>query len=428
MDKNQLKEMYSNQQYQQIADLWQEYLSSAEQEPLDVFSYVYIIQGLYKLQNYKECLAVYKKFQGVYPDSDQLNNKMGYSVYHVYLKNHDFAKGDNQAYKKQVDYILQKCKNEDYSPYMLVYKHICRAIKKKMLSQEIDYRLWDNYLNKVNPEDLSSLPSQTNDGRSLASDKENWYFDKATVLEKLKQYEECCRISREALQSLHRFHSNHDVWLRLKIVNCLMKIQDFEGAHREMDAILQGQIPHYKIWQTAFELEVKSGSKKKAEEYFAQCALSKGEEKFMVGFLASAVYFLLNNNYIREAQLHYALVNVVRQEQNWKPYKWEKPLELPEEIASMGKQQLLKELRSIWQQWRDQNKVFVEGNIKTILPSGRDGFITSDEGMDYYFNFRDAAGKISKFQPGSRVRFEIVERFNKKKNRKEENAVTVSLV
>ena len=133
MDKNQLKEMYSNQQYQQIAELWQEYIGNAEQEPMDEFSYVYIIQSLYKLQNYKACLDVYKKFQEVYPNSEQLNNKMGYSVYYVYLKFHDFAKGDNRAYKRQVDYVLKKCKNEDYSPYMLVLRHICRAIKKKML-------------------------------------------------------------------------------------------------------------------------------------------------------------------------------------------------------------------------------------------------------------------------------------------------------
>lgn len=412
MDKNQLKEMYSNQQYQQIAELWQEYIGNAEQEPMDEFSYVYIIQSLYKLQNYKACLDVYKKFQEVYPNSEQLNNKMGYSVYYVYLKFHDFAKGDNRAYKRQVDYVLKKCKNEDYSPYMLVLRHICRAIKKKMLSKEIDYELLDEYLSKINPEELSSLPGRSKDGRSLASDKENWYYDKATVLEKLKQYEECCRISKEALHSLHRFHSNHDVWLRLKIVNSLIEMQDLEGAHREMDIILQGQIPHYKIWQTAFELEAKLGNREKAEEYLAQCALSKVDEKFMVGFLESAVYFLLDNNCIREAQLHYALVNVVRQEQKWKACKWKANITLDENVAGMEKQQLLKELRSIWKQWRNQNKIFVEGTIKTILPSGKDGFITADGGQDYYFNLRDAEGRSSKFKPGIRVRFELVDKFN----------------
>lgn len=428
MDKNQIKDMYNNQQYQQIAKLWQEYISGAEQEPLEEFSYVYIIQSLYKLENYRECLAVYKKFQEAYPDSEQLNNKMGYSVYHVYLKNHDFAKGDNRAYKKQVDYILKKCKNEAYSPYLLVLRHICRAIKNKMVSQEIDYRLWNEYLNKVKPEDLSSVPGQSKNGRSLASDKESWYYDKATVLEKLKQYEECNRIATEALQNIHKFHNNHDTWLRHKIVNYLMVINDFEGAQREMNVILQGQIPHYKIWQTAFEIEVRLGNIDKAEEYLAQCAMAKAEEKFMVRFMEQAVYFLMDNNKPREAQLHYALVNIVRQEQQWKPCKWKHNIALPEDIAAMDKKQLLKELRSIWKQWRDQNKVFLEGTIKTILPSGRDGFITSDEGKDYYFNFRDAEGRSNSFQPGIKVRFELVDKFNKKKNRMDKNAVTVSVL
>lgn len=97
------------------------------------------------------------------------------------------------------------------------------------------------------------------------------------------------------------------------------------------------------------------------------------------------------------------------------------------EVATLDMKAILKELKPLWHNWRDKGKIFQQGTIKTILPSGRDGFIRAKSGSEYYFKFSDIEQGRRAMGKGAAVRFTVVERENPKRQRIEKNAVNITV-
>ena len=125
--------------------------------------------------------------------------------------------------------------------------------------------------------------------------------------------------------------------------------------------------------------------------------------------------------------LHRQLVNILRQENNWPPYKWNLDWDVSLDIKTMTKKDILQELTKFWQQLRDKDKVFLMGTVKKMLPSGQDGFVTSEAGQDYYFKVNDVEKGRKRLQEGCHVRFTTCLRMNRKKQRQEENAIEITV-
>ena len=73
------------------------------------------------------------------------------------------------------------------------------------------------------------------------------------------------------------------------------------------------------------------------------------------------------------------------------------------------------------------NKVFLEGQVKKILPSGRSGFIDATDGKSYFFAFADVRIGRKHLTEGSSVRFTLAKRMDRKKNRLSDNAVEITV-
>ena len=101
--------------------------------------------------------------------------------------------------------------------------------------------------------------------------------------------------------------------------------------------------------------------------------------------------------------------------------------EIDEKIVKLGKLETLKLLRPFWEENRDKDKVYLEGVISKLLPSGKDGFIADFNGKEYYFSFRDAYCNRNKLVIGAKVVFVTGKRLDKKKNIWKDNAIEVKL-
>jgi hypothetical protein len=79
-------------------------------------------------------------------------------------------------------------------------------------------------------------------------------------------------------------------------------------------------------------------------------------------------------------------------------------------------------ITQVWNELKYGNKIRYLGEIKSLLPNGKAGFIESKNSKSYYFKTNQFEGKP---QPGLRVSFYLEEGFDVKKNKKTMNAVHI---
>ena len=70
---------------------------------------------------------------------------------------------------------------------------------------------------------------------------------------------------------------------------------------------------------------------------------------------------------------------------------------------------------------------WLTGTVTNILPNNNSGFIRGDNGEDCYFNVRNFTHRV-KLSLGMRVRFQIEERMDHKRNRLRKTAVELTII
>lgn len=387
------------------------------------------MNSFYKQGEYSNCLSLYHEFKHRFPESALINNTLGWAVYQSCLKDHDFDRGNNGIFLKQVAYVIARTEDTMYSPLWRVIALVVKAFFDKKLP-ELDKEKAVQYLDLVNPDNLSeqerSFPANGRMVR-LASDREKWYAAKSKLCLAVKDYAGCISVCDTALRVLSSFHNNNDVWFRYRKALAYCSLGDLDQTEKEITEALAIGIDHWCLYQLLFAVAVKKGDRDKAVVYAGTCALSDREHKMRVRFYDRVAVELSDQGLLHEAGLHHRLAALLREENNWKqPETAEMPLDEP--IKFLDKAAVLKELLPIWQSWRDRDKVFLSGTVCRIFPSGRDGLIADEDDKQYYFRFGDVSGKREQIAEGTAVRFALTERFNKKKGQLQQNATDISLV
>ena len=135
MEPYQMKNLYSAGKFQEIIALWK---NEEEREQFTEWDYIYVMNTMYKQQqDYKECLEVYRAFHKKFPESDKLDDRMGWACYQVHIKGFDPKTGDRKALRKQAEYIIAHSSQEQYSPKWFMVKYMLDQIKDGAFGQEI---------------------------------------------------------------------------------------------------------------------------------------------------------------------------------------------------------------------------------------------------------------------------------------------------
>jgi len=426
--------MYPEDQKDWIS-LWEK---SKKGQALKDWDYVHIINEAYKQKKYFDCLEIYKEFHKVYPESSLLDDKMGWALYHTYIKPFNGKTSEENRYRKQVDFIFSHSTSSQYSPRWCTLKHFIRMSKsgKLHMNPQKTNQLINGYLDMVDPDTLSDEEQtfQKDDGKiqRTSSDRETWYSEKTKALLKLNAYEECIKTAEQAMSVLTSFHNNNDSWFIYRKVKSLIALNRSEDALNELQSVLRRGFSHWCIFSTAFEAERVRGDIDAAMRYGAACALADPSHNMRVAFYEEYAGFLLENGMEREAMLHRRFVVLLRMENNWPLNTRQSEWTFTDEISAMDIPEIKHELTGFWQSVTDQGMQFYEGQIEKLLPSGHDGFIRLKESHgrnnSYYFKIKDVRGPKCRAVPGVTVRFALEDRFDRKKNISKPTAVRISFI
>ena len=425
----QLKNLYDQGKYEEVISFW---FNPLEMETFSQWDFRDVMNSFYKLRRYADCLEVYRACYKRYPDFTYLEDKMGWSIYHTKVKTFSFDDGDVSTLKKQIDFVFAHSTNSQYSPRWVLAKYLVDAINDGKLGYERDYRMICHYLDLVDPSTLDTTESSFTDAtgrvRALASSQESWYTEKSKALFKLADFGACIECCDEALKVIRQFHSNNDSWFTYRKAKCLQAIGKADEAKDYILKILDRGFAHWCLYQLLFEHERDAGNTEKCMSYLGFCALSDHEHKMRVSFYVEASDFLESIGESTTAMLHRRLVNLLREENDWKEKSIQTTWQLSDEIQNADKQQILSRLIPFWTQAKDNGREFYIGKIDRLLAEGKSGFIHTDRGYNYYFNVRDIRGAKRTPVIGAQVRFALVNRLDRSKGVVKPNAVDIEIL
>lgn len=424
-----LKSLHKLRDYHGICMLYDQFEDVLEINPSE-WDFIYLMNGLYKNKRYEDCLTTYKACKRLYKECNSLNSKMGWCVYHIYLKGFDFSKHSSGDFFEKVDYVLGNIKDEPYSPVWCIVNLVTKVIVHKIAGNNPDYARANDYLELVKRTNLSREERrvETADGKSvsMASDYETWYSRKTKCLFKMGEWDECIKVCDEGISSITKFHNNNDSWFKYRKAVSMLKLGKFEKSMFVAEEILNSGFKHWSIYQLLYDIAVKRDDVSSAMKYAGCCALTDSKHEMRIKFYKICADFFYRQSMTEAAMLHLHLIVLIKQEQRWK-LKEENQWKITDEISSMTKKETLQRLQSFWKKHRDKDKVYIEGRISRLLPSGKDGFVKDAAGEEYYFSFRDADCDRRKLLVGTRVMFVLGERLDKKRNIRKMNAIEIKL-
>lgn len=417
-----LLNLYKDGKYDAIGKFWE---ATKSYDNFNEWDFLHCINALYKLKEYEKCLDVYKECHKIFPEYTELDNKMGWSLYHTKIKDFDFKRGDSTALLAQIDYALKHCDTEQYSPRWMIISFIAKAFKEGKIGGEQKFSLMEKYLLQINPESLSKDENKTNDGKPNASNYEQWYSFMAKALLEQEKYDECIECCDKALTTIDKFHSNNDVWFNYRKAKSLRAIGREPEGTEIINKALSGRFSHWCLYEYLFDNAINADDVNAANVYAAKCSVADRDHKMRVAFYQKYAEFLETQGNTREAMLLHQLVISIRQEEGWKEKSYFADWNISDEVKQMSQADILKELGSFWRKYADSDKL--EGHIKKILNEGVAGFVEDENGNTYYFSARDFKANKSKMVEGQKVKFNLIDGFDKKKNMKTKNAANITL-
>lgn len=420
----QLKNMYEEGMYDDILELAK---IPEELRSFSAWDYYYYMNAAYKLKQYDECLNVYRHCKQCFPEFEMLNDKCGWALYHTHIKSFNPEVDDREKYKKQLLFIINHCEHNKYSPMWRAIKQLIKAYKSNTFGNKIDYEVINNCLDRVNPDDLSVQENVVNIGgktRRLASDRECWYFNKIKALKMLEKNEECIGLVDKAMKNISAFHNNSNMWMLYYAGCSFFDLQEYAKAKCELKKLLDDDFEHFSVWELLYKINRVEGNHKEAVRCGSLCALSDKNHQMRVNFYPEFAEYLYEQGMQEAAMMHRQLSIKLREENGWNAKDLSVEWSVDDKIAAMNACELLKSLQSFWREQRDAGLERLHGKVKTLLPTGNCGFITSDDGNDYYFQVRDIENRYRTLDNAA-VSFVIVDKLDKKKNIMKKNAVRI---
>ena len=385
---------------------------------------------LRKLGNPEEALEICCTIYQSKPDFEAGNSLHAWCIYDIEIKkDHEHIKKDENKFFKAVNAIQDLTSQDQYSPQAkTIFRVIDYLIQTK---QTYPAEAVIGWLDRLDQKSLSDEPYRFIgvDGkqREVQSEKEKWFAIKTKALGKIGSFQECIELSKQALINFEKFHHGNDTWFKRRIALSKANLGDKDQAVEELKNILQNK----KEWFIQHEIAniyYDLGNYERALKYAIDAALNfgKNENKWELFFLMAQI--LIAQGRIDDAKDHLIFAAKLRVEQEWKiPEKLEKMLnEYKIDISTSKKRsELHKKLRVLWEADKYSSLPSMVGTVKTILKNGKAGFISGENGKDYYFKTNSFKGNKNRLERGLKVSFFIEDSFDKKKKIKTKAATHI---
>ena len=287
----------------------------------------------------------------------------------------------------------------------------------------------------IGPDKLPSEP-ETFNGKIMLSYQERWFFARINALFDAQLYEECRDLSLQAIKQYRRIEFSRRAAL------CKMMLGKNGEAEEELQAISRMRgCPWYIVADLA-KLRFNVGSFSKALEAAFEAAIMQGELQSKVNLftLIAKIQLVLGNS--ESAKNHIMLACAIRKELKW---KFNEEITLLASRFGIGDKVPLTNLalKACEKEWREQSNSSSENdNIRYSnepIETGLKGFITSilenrpftfihlvDNDQKIYTNISDIPEDMR--LSGLEVEFDLVETFDKLKNKKSVKATNIRAI
>lgn len=373
---------------------------------------------MYAEKNFVRALELYETIRDFDADLFQKKCKFNYMwcLYRVKLWGEGAFDGPSETETKEhVRFIMENQTNADLL-YQFTVMRVLKHFKKKPNFEAGKINSWLDKLDPALLSDKSSSAERNGKMESYPSNKEEWYALKTKALEKMECYDECIRISQEALECFQEFHYGNDIWFKRRIAISKYKLGDPQGALDILQAILRVKQDWF-IYQDISEIYRTLGDFKAALSYSIDSMMKAGDDDKKVNVLWDIAGLLEQMDQGNDGRAFKDYSVKLRIENDWKLsreidtyYRSRK-----EHIDGTSLQTIQRTVVSTCEKYKWEEKPLELGVVQRILDNGKAGFIKSNS-ASYYFRFNEFKGRRSDIKEGLRVQFYVEKSFDNKKN------------
>jgi len=382
---------------------------------------------LRKVGQPKDALEICREVYKIDDQFDHNNNLYGWCIYDIGIKQAD-ENFDEERLVKAAEAITALTTQGDYSPYEWAVFAVVRHYEKyKDGKRSVPHAKIITWLDKLDPDRLSTKPGQGSNGKSYPSPKEEWYTNLSKALYGLERHEECVAVCTQALAEFQRLHYDYDVWFRHTRAESLLALDRGEEALADIEYMMERK-PDAWIRHLYARALRSVGRIDEAISYAAEAAIPPKRLGFRWEVYLDLGNMLADTGQKELAAKHILLAAAIRQEEGWEKI----PQSLQAALHRMNvtleglpqAKSLHQELQPFWKSVRPQPKTTHAGIIDYIHSNGKSGVILADSGTSYFFGMRSYNGE-TEAMPGLRVSFNIRQVVNKKTNKPEMHAVDI---
>ncbi len=384
-----------------------------------------------KLGKYDDVIGLIEENKGMLLSSQALKNQFCWLQYDALIDKNKKS-GNWEAVLKTSENILEIVDDCNELVYKLALFSAIDAAKNLKDTQKL-LELTDI----IGPEKLPSEP-ETFNGKKILSYRERWFFARLSALFDAQLYEECRELSLQAVKQYPR-----RIEFSRRAALCKMMLGKYGEAEEELQAISKMRgCPWYIVADLA-KLRFNVGSFNRALESAFEATLMHGELQSKVNLftLIAKIQLVLGNS--ESAKNHIMLACAIRKDLKWKFN--EEITQLASRFGIGDKVPLPKvAVKACEKEWREQSNNSSDKDINVNfnnepVESALQGFITSIlEDRPFTFihradNDQKIYTKISDIPEdmrlsGMEVEFDLVESFDKLKNKKSVRAVNIRAI
>jgi len=372
-----------------------------------------------KRSRFKDALNVSKEVYSTDNDFDYIKGTYAWSAFMLNINNYS---GDNyDELKSYANGIMQLTENrqEDVFRHLTVLKVMDYCETKGMWEALVS---WSR---KIDPKILNAEPYKfKKNGKNITmpSNQEKWYLKTSKAYEKSEDWERCFKTASEGLN-----YFPDEIWLKRRKAISDGNLGNIDKAIEELKNISFVKSDWF-IFRDIAIFHGQNNNYSKALDYIIDgCIISANlpDPGYRWELYYDAALFLHKSGNIKMAEKHLLLSYSLRDNEGWK---------IPEVLSALADElgitlentnNLFKELKPFWEKHKFSKLPKQRGEIKTIMPNGKAGFITAEKGEDYYFKVMSFNGKRSQLKPGLKVEFYVQESFDRKKEKKSYQAVNI---
>ncbi|MEA1972861.1 MAG: cold shock domain-containing protein, partial [Candidatus Cloacimonadota bacterium] len=413
---NKLKELHKSKDFDATITYFYENYQSVPKEKLvaDEWTLWRIFDAL-KKQNLLSKSIQLIEWTSIKPDSVSkfLRDNIFWLIYKYVKQQEIYSKKIIQKLIKFADFDNPKMYN---SIVFLIFRIVKKCDDHKLCNGMLDLIDYTKLRKTVTEKKIRIRGKEKN--IEFASDFEKWISYKIKFLNKLNHLSEAAKFAKIGMTEISKLHYDNQIWFKRTILKSYIEEKKYQEAISGYKQIILKK----KVWFLQAELAqiyLLIGDYKLAEKFAIDSFLNNGPLEMKVNLYLLLFDIFMTQNKDKEANEFALLSYLVRVEKKWKIP--EKLTDINIENVSKNAKQLSGYLRTKYQnRWKDNRQIY-EGIITMINTEKGFGFIKIKDGSNIYCKIKDMKFKNAK--KGLKVKFNIIENFDAKKNKASQKAI-----